>query len=284
LNKQITDGRFIGCDSEYDCADIVIFGAGFDGTTSYRPGARFGGKVIREESYGLETYSPYLDRDLTDVKIFDSGELELPFGNTEKVLDIVYSSAKQILSDDKIPVLLGGEHLVTLPAVRACLEKYSGLHMIHFDAHADLREEYLGEKLSHACVIRRCWELLGDNRIYSFAIRSGTRQEFEFAKKHLSPQINADVPVYLTIDLDVLDPSEFPATGTPEAGGLRFNELREKIKTICETCNVIGADLVEYSPPYDTGGISAAAAGKLLRELLLSLNTQSKGIKKHEKL
>ncbi|MCL2070774.1 MAG: agmatinase [Oscillospiraceae bacterium] len=288
LNKSIITDRFIGCDSDYESADIVLFGAGFDGTTSYRPGTRFAGKVIRSESYGLETYSPYLERDLSDIKVFDSGELELPFGNTEKVLGIVKAGASDIVYDNKIPIMLGGEHLVTLPAVEACLEKYPDLHIIHFDAHTDLRDEYLGEKLSHACVMRRAWELVGDNKIHSFGIRSGTREEFKWSKERVF--INGDferdlgrdlgnTPVYMTIDLDVLDPSEFPATGTPEAGGWRFNYLRGMIKEFCVTMNmnIVGADLAEYSPPYDNNGVCAATAGKVLRELLLSVVSGKRG-------
>jgi len=271
--------KFIGCDADYNSADIVLFGAGFDGTTSYRPGTRFGGKVIRAESYGLETYSPNLNRDLTDINVFDGGELDLPFGNTERVLTAIYETEKRIISDGKLPIMLGGEHLVTLPAVRACFEKFPDLRVIHFDAHTDLRDEYLGEKLSHACVMRRCHELLGDNRIYSVGIRSGTREEFEWAKTHIGTDYSGigDVPVYLTIDLDVLDPSVFPATGTPEAGGMSYSELAEHIRRI-GGMNVVGADLVEYSPPYDSNGVCAATAGKLLRETLLSLNI-NKGIK-----
>jgi len=296
LNKQKLTNRFIGCESDYSSADIVLFGAGFDGTTSYRPGTRFGGKVIREQSDGLETYSPYLNKDLTDCNIFDSGELELPFGDTQRVLDMIYSSVREILNKnageacDKsklaCPVMLGGEHLVTLPAIKACYEKYPDLRIIHLDAHTDLREDYLGEKLSHACVMRRCHEIVGDNRIFSFGIRSGTREEFEWAKEgHVS--INQDIkenfgeavlpaealrPIYITIDIDVLDPSEFPATGTPEAGGWRFNYLRGMLKDLCGQYNIIGADLVEYSPPYDLNGVCAATAGKVLRELLLSIS------------
>jgi agmatinase len=279
---------FIGCECDYNAADIVLFGAPFDGTTSYRPGARFGGKTIRAESYGLETYSPYLNRDLSDIRVFDGGELELPFGNTERVLGMIYAVQQQILADGKIPVMLGGEHLITLAAVRAAIEKHPGLTILHFDAHADLREEYLGEQLSHACVMRRCWELLGDNRIYSYGIRSGAREEFEWAKEHIclkgtkkavhlfsEQEIGAarGKPVYLTIDLDVLDPSEFPATGTPEAGGITFEELRRAIESYCAEFSVVGCDLVEYAPPYDANGVCAATAGKILRELLLSLRT-----------
>ncbi|MCL2632965.1 MAG: agmatinase [Oscillospiraceae bacterium] len=269
-NKLKHTEPFIGCTAEYDEADIVLFGVPFDSTTSYRPGARFGGKVIRAESYGLETYSPYLKRDLEELKVFDGGEIELPFGNTEKAMEEIYQTQKLIHTSEKLPVMLGGEHLVTFPAVRAALEKYPDLCIIHFDAHTDLRDMYLGEKLSHACVMRRCHELLGDNRIYSYGIRSGTSEEFEFMKLH-NCSVQPTGNIYLTIDLDVLDPSEFPATGTPEAGGISFIELRKSVIDICNSCNIVGADLVEYSPPYDVSGFCAATAGKLLRELLLSI-------------
>lgn len=283
LNKNTE--TFIGCDGDYGKAEIVLFGAPFDGTTSYRPGARFGGKVIRGESCGLETYSPQSDRDLTEINVFDMGELELPFGNTERALDEIYAVQRKITADGKIPVMLGGEHLVTLPAVRAAVEKHPDLAVIHFDAHADLRDDYLGEKLSHACVMRRCHELLGDDRLYSFGIRSGTREEFAWAKEHIFSErfklpldgISAaakrlkNTPVYFTIDLDVLDPSVFPATGTPESGGVSYNEFHAALALVCSEFNVVGADLVEYSPPYDLNGVCAAVAGKILRELLLSL-------------
>ena len=223
---------FIGCDSSYRAADIVLYGAPFDSTTSYRPGARFGPSAIRHESFGLETYSPYQNADLTDFDIFDSGDLELCFGSSEAALADIEARAAEILHDGKLPLLLGGEHLVTLGAVRAVAEKYPGLHIIHFDAHADLRDDYLGAKLSHACVLRRCHEIVGDGHIHQFCIRSGERAEFEFAAQHtemhkfdftglaaLTEQLCATKePVYLTIDLDCLDPSCFPGTGTPEAG------------------------------------------------------------------
>ena len=167
---------FIGCDSDYDESKIVIFGAPFDSTTSYRPGTRFASSAIRNESFGIETYSPYFDKDLLDTKIFDSGDLELCFGNTQTALDAIESHTTQILEDGKLPFMVGGEHLVTLGAVRAVYKKYPDLHIIHFDAHADLRHDYLGEKFSHASVIRRCHELVGDNKIFQFGIRSGDRE------------------------------------------------------------------------------------------------------------
>ncbi|MCL2694619.1 MAG: agmatinase [Oscillospiraceae bacterium] len=279
MNRQYNN--FIGCEAEYDEADIVFFGAPYDGTTSNKPGARFAGRAVRAESVGIETYSPYLQRDLEDIKVFDGGELELPFGAPEPVLDLIYSYTKKIISDDKIPVMLGGEHLVTLGAVRALAEKYPDLVIVHFDAHTDLRDEYLGQKLSHACVMRRCHDLVGDSRIISYGVRSGTREEFEWAKEHiyLQKEVAEDefmdlmsAPVYITIDLDVLDPSVFPGTGTPEAGGLDYKELLDSVAAVCAISKVVGCDLVELSPPYDPSGISTALTCKLLRELFLCLN------------
>lgn len=276
---------FIGCDCDYEEAKIVLFGAPFDSTTSFRPGARFGSAAMRHESFGLETYSPYQDRDLTDYRIFDSGDLELCFGSAEAALADISQRAAQILDDGKLPLLIGGEHLVTLGAVREVCKRYPEMHMIHFDAHADLRDEYLGAKLSHAAVIRRCHELLGDGRIHQFCIRSGEREEFRFAGEHtdmhpfgfeglseLTKRLTASqVPVYFTIDLDCLDPSVFPGTGTPEAGGVTFMQLLEAIKTVCHT-RVVGADVNELAPMLDSSGVSTATACKVLRELLLALS------------
>jgi agmatinase len=271
---------FIACDHEYMESDIVLFGAPFDGTTSYRPGARFASAAIRNESYGIETYSPYLDKDLLDVRVFDAGDLEFGFGNTERVLQTIEEMTQMILGDRKKPLMIGGEHLVTLGSVRAVAKAYPDLHIIHFDAHADLRDDYLGEKLSHASVIRRCHEIVGDDRIYQFGIRSGDREEFLWAKEHVFmnrfnlERLEAVVellqgkPVYLTIDLDVLDPSVFPGTGTPEAGGVSFMELLYALNKVFKL-NIVALDMNELSPVYDQSGASTAVACKLLRELLL---------------
>ena len=275
---------FIGCESSYADADIVLYGAPFDSTTSYRPGARFGPAAMRHESYGLETYSPYQDKDLEDISVFDCGDLELCFGSAEAALADIEKTAAQIVNDNKLPLLIGGEHLVTLANVRAVLAKYPGLHIIHFDAHADLRDDYLGAKLSHACVMRRCFDLVGDGRIHQFCIRSGERSEFAFAKEHtdmhpfdfdgleaLTAQLQKDnTPVYLTVDLDCLDPSVFPGTGTPEAGGVTFPQLLTALLLVSRT-NVVGADNNELAPLLDTSGASPACACKVLREMLLAL-------------
>ena len=275
---------FIGCESSFEEASIVLYGAPFDSTTSFRPGARFGPAAMRHESFGLETYSPYQDRDLMDIRVFDSGDLELCFGSSEMALSDIEKRAEEILNAGKFPLLLGGEHLVTLAAVRAVAAKYPELHIIHFDAHADLRDDYLGAKLSHACVLRRCHEILGDGHIHQFCIRSGEREEFQFARKHtdfhpftfegLKETVRElkekQVPVYFTIDLDCLDPSVFPGTGTPEAGGVSFVELLEAIRTVSQV-KLVGADVNELAPMLDASGVSTATACKVLRELLLAV-------------
>ncbi len=276
---------FIGCDAPYEEAKIVIFGAPFDSTTSFRPGTRFGPSAIRHESFGIETYSPYQDRDLEDCAVIDTGDLELCFGSSELALEDIRCRTEEILHDGKFPLLLGGEHLVTLGTVRAVAAQYPDLHIVHFDAHADLRDDYLGVQLSHACVLRRCHDLLGDGRIFQFGIRSGERAEFRFAEAgHTKMQkftfdglketvaALGDAPVYFTIDLDVLDPSCFPGTGTPEAGGVSFLQLLDAIRTVCAGANVVAADVNELSPALDASGASTAMACKVVRELLLALS------------
>ena len=282
LNKNIE--TFIGCDAEYSEARIVLFGAPFDSTTSFRPGTRFAPHTIRSESFGLETYSPLLDRDLEDISVFDSGDLELCIGSSEKALAQISERTATILADNKLPLMIGGEHLVTLGAFREVIKKYPDVHIIHFDAHTDLRDEYLGVGLSHACVIRRCHDLTGDGRIHQFGIRSGERSEFRWAAeghtdlhKFNFDGLEATVkqltgkPIYFTIDLDVLDPSVFPGTGTPEAGGVGFNDLLNAISTVCDNCRIVAADVNELCPTYDQSGVSTAVACKVVRELLLSI-------------
>lgn len=269
----------LGCDRDYEESVVVLFGAPFDSTTSNRPGARFASAAIRNESYAMETYSPYLDRDITDIYVMDSGDLELPFGNPEPALQMIEEYVEQLLSDQKIPGMIGGEHLVTLGAVRAMAKKYDDLHIIHFDAHTDLREEYLGQTLSHATVMRRCHDLVGDGHIFQFGIRSGLKEEFTFAKEHQFIKkfdfkgidtvagVLAGKPVYLTVDLDVLDPACFPGTGTPEAGGVSFKELLLALNEL-RGLNIVGFDISELSPMLDPSGASTALACKVLREML----------------
>ena len=279
-------GGFIGCGTQFADSRIVVFGAPFDGTVTNRPGARYASSVVRAESHSIETYSPHLDMDLTDpgIAICDAGDLELPFGAPWRVLEIIDNYVSGLYTAGKLPFMIGGEHLLTLGAVQAAARAYPNLSIAQFDAHADLRADYIGETLSHATVMRRCWDILGDSHIFQFAIRSGERHEFEFAEahtfmgrfdfkklddafqlEHLSPQN----PVYLTIDLDVLDPSECPGTGNPEAGGVSYAELLDAARAIIMRCNVVGMDVVELCPPADPSGISATLTCKLMRELLL---------------
>lgn len=280
-NKNIE--TYFGLPFDFAEAQIVVFGAPFDGTTSFRPGTRFAGATMRKESYGLENYSPYQDRDLSDCPFFDAGELDLPFGNPSRVLSLIEEQTEAILDARKLPLMVGGEHLVTLGAVRAVHRRYPDLAIVHFDAHADLREEYLGERLSHASVLRRCHDLVGDGKIHQFGIRSGDREEFLWAPGHVSMHrfsfdglfetlaALGDTPVYFTLDLDVLDPSVFPGTGTPEAGGVTFMELLTAVLAVCKN-HVVGCDLNELSPHYDQSGASTAVALKVLREMLIALS------------
>lgn len=276
--------NFLGCDADFESARTVVIGAPFDGTVTYRPGSRFAPAAIRGEMNGIETYSPYQDADLSEFAVHDMGDLDLPFGNTVVALNMIQDAVGFIFKESKKPFMIGGEHLITLPAVKAALQKYPDLCILHLDAHADLREDYINQTLSHSTVMRRIWDLLGDRRIWQFGIRSGTKDEFTFAKDGHTffypftlDAIGAvcdelkNKSVYLTLDLDVLDSSVFPGTGTPEAGGVTFQELIDGLIKI-KGLNIIGADMVELSPHYDTSGSSTALACKLLRELLILIS------------
>lgn len=273
---------FMACDNTYEESKVVLFGAPFDGTSSYRPGSRFASSAIRSESFGIETYSPYLKKDLEDVSVFDAGDMDFPLGNTEKTLSLIEEMTTRILFDNKIPFMIGGEHLVTLGSVRAVIKKYPDLNILHFDAHADLRDDYMGEKLSHATVIRRCFELLNKGKIFQFGIRSMTQEEDSWASENVMQEKYSfntldDVvtslkgkPVYLTVDLDVLDPSVFCGTGTPEPGGVSFTELMNAVHKI-KDLQIVGCDVNELSPHYDTSGVSTVTACKVIREVILSI-------------
>lgn len=279
------DLSFQSCNSEYDESSVVIFSSPMDATTSFRPGTRFAGNAIRVDSFGVEWYSPYRNRDLKDYRTSDIGDLDLPTGDVEASLAVIYKTAKQILKDGKKPMMVGGEHLVTYPVIQAMIEKYPDLHIIHLDAHTDLRDEFFGRKLSHATVLRRSHDLVGDGKIFQFGIRSGDRSEFEWAASghtHLRKfdfegldevvQKIKDKPVYITIDLDVLDPSVFPGTGTPEPGGMQYKDLLKAFDAFEHLENIVGGDLVELAPMIDPSGASTAVAAKSLREMILLLH------------
>lgn len=281
--------HFMGMETPYEAAKVVVFGVPFDGTTSNRPGTRFSTAYMRVESTGLETYSPLLGLDLEDAKIRDHGDLILNNGNTPLILEQIKGTVATILADGKIPFMVGGEHLVTLPAIEAVAEKYPDVHVIHLDAHTDLANELNGERLSHGTVLRRTWDVLGDGRIYQFGIRSGTKEEFDFALIHkhtyMEPRFIETLPetikqlagkkVYVTIDLDVLDPSIFPGTGTPEPGGITYRELEGFFLDLQKSeLEIVGADIVELSPHYDQTSVSTVVGCKVLRDLGLILDQQ----------
>jgi len=274
---------FIKSSSDYEKSQAVIYGMPMDFTVSFRPGSRFGPARIREVSVGLEEYSPYLDRELDEVSYFDAGDLPLPFGNAARSLEMIGEFVRKVLADGKFPLGLGGEHLVSWPIIREVYAKYPDLAVVHIDAHADLREQYEGEPLSHSTPIRKVAELIGGKHVYQLGIRSGTKEEFEYARKHLHcypfdvlepmnrilPEL-AGRPVYLTIDIDVLDPSAAPGTGTAEAGGITSKELLAAIHALARSqAQVIGADVVEVAPVYDPSEQTQIVASKLVREILL---------------
>ena len=268
--------NWIGSVDSYNDANIIMIGLPFDGTCSYRPGSRFAPERLRLASWGMEDYSPDFDMHLDDVNFYDAGELEFPLGNTQKTLDIIEQNARHIFNDDKKYLGIGGEHLVTYPALKACYEKYKeNLAVIHFDAHTDLREDYLGEKLSHASVLRRIGETIGFENIKQVGIRSGLKEEFDIMKKYNTLVKNKEQlesvknkKIFLTIDVDVLDPSVMPGTGTPEANGMTYHEFAQWIKYL-KDFDIVGADVVELAPDYDKSEVSTAITTKIIRDVLM---------------
>ena len=277
LKGPFLDRNWMGENKDYKSSDIIMLGLPFDGTVSYRPGSRFAPEQIRLASWGLEEYSPYFDKHLDDCNFHDAGDLEFPLGNTEKSLDLIEENVNQIYKDGKKVFGIGGEHLVTLPEIKAVKNYYEDLAIIHFDAHTDLREEYLGEELSHSAVIRHCADIVGFENLKQIGIRSGMKHEFELmekyntlAKKYKDLDCLKNKPIFVTVDLDVLDTSIMPGTGTPEVGGLTFNELLGWFIYL-KNFNIVGADVVELAPDYDSSGASTAVATKVIRELLMLL-------------
>ena len=291
MTNFLNPAQILGMDTSYEEAKVVVFGAPFDGTTSNKAGTKFAANAMRLESEGLETYSPLLDLDLDDALVVDAGDVELSYGVSSLMVEELESAVAGILKDNKIPLMIGGEHLVSYPAVKAVANIHPDVHIIHLDAHTDLRDEFGGSKLSHATVLKRIWDILGDGRIFQFGIRSGTKEEFDFARVHghtyIEPlRINtveailkqlSGKKVYVTIDLDVLDPSIMSGTGTPEAGGITYREL-EGFFLLLRDANItlVGADIVELSPSHDQSGVSTATACKVLREMALILDNNNK--------
>lgn len=277
LRGPFLDRTWMAQNPDYSTSDIVMLGLPFDGTVSYRPGSRFAPEQIRLASWGLEEYSPTFDKELADVNFYDAGDLEFPLGNTYKTLEQIEQNVLDIYNDGKKVFGIGGEHLVTLPEVKAVSKFYDDLAVVHFDAHTDLREEYMGEEMSHSAVIRQISKFVKPENIKQIGIRSGMKEEWEFMAKHntlchkysdLDSLKNKNI--FVTVDLDCLDTSIMPGTGTPEVGGMSFNELLGWFKYL-KDFNIVGADVVELAPDYDSSGASTAVATKVIRELLMAM-------------
>lgn len=265
---------FIGATSNYDESKIVMLGMPYDCTCSNRPGTRFAPQAARLESIGIETYSVYFDSEMEDLKFYDAGDLEYPFGNAKKALEITEENVDCIYNDQKKLLGVGGEHLITLASVKSVLKKYDNIAVVQFDAHTDLREQYLGEELTHSGVMYRIAKLIGYENIAQIGLRSGEKAEFEIVKKYGTLKTKKqeldkfkDKNIFLTIDLDVLDPSLISGVGTPEAGGLTYQELMDWLLYL-KDFNIIGADIMELAPDIDPTKTSTATACKLIREVL----------------
>jgi agmatinase len=292
------DYRFLGASNEAKSGDPVLLGCPYDGTASFRPGARFAPAAIRQASQGLETYSPDLDRDLEDIHFQDLGDLELPFADQPRVFELIRRHVSNILNQNGNPIILGGEHTISIPVVSEILSHHSSIKIIQLDAHLDLRDDYLGDKICHATVMRRIAELVGWENVLQVGIRSGTRDEWQLAKHHhaisnsvvlpakrlsredgtgiqtnsvesLSQWVDGN-PVYLTVDLDIFDPGVMGGVGTPEPGGWFYRDFIKFIKQI-QNIHLVGIDVVELSPLYDPSGASSILAAKVVRELILLL-------------
>ncbi|MDD4587827.1 MAG: agmatinase [Heliobacteriaceae bacterium] len=272
----------MGATEAYADCPVVLVGVPMDFTVSFRPGSRLGPQRIRAVSYGLEEYSVYQDHDLAERLYCDAGDIDLPIGNVAGCLERIREVAWDLIKDNKRPIFIGGEHLITYPVITAFARLYKDLRVVHFDAHADLRAEYLGEVHSHATVMRKVVETVGSRNVFQLGIRSGTREEFAYARDHthlfldeIFPaldqvvQVVQDYPVYLTLDIDVLDPAFAPGTGTPEPGGCTARELLEAVRRLGKL-NIVGFDLVEVAPGADLSDRTALLAAKIIREAILA--------------
>ena len=278
---------FLGAQRSVDQCKVSLLGVPYDGTCCYRPGARFGPAAVREDSYGIETYCPQLNLDLENIKFADVGSLDVPFGNAKLTIDYVEDATAVLLNNNLKPLIIGGEHSITSGIIKSVIKNYPELLIIQLDAHADLRDEWLGSKFSHACTMKRCLEVLPSKKIFQVGIRSGTKSEFlEMNKtkrliqhtlgenaKYLEEALKSfkGTPIYLTFDLDWFDPSIMPGTGTPEPGGYFWGDFAAVVDVI-KSHNLIGADVVELSPKFDNSGISSVLAAKVIRSLIMLLN------------
>ncbi|GCE64864.1 agmatinase [cyanobiont of Ornithocercus magnificus] len=281
---------FMGARRDLPNCRVAIFSVPYDGTTSFRPGTRFGPAAIREVSSGLESYCPQLDLDLEDIAYVDVGSVQIPFRDPSLVVQAVKCATRKLLRHNLKPLMLGGEHSISTGAVAAVYEYYPNLVLLQLDAHADLRENWLGERHNHACTMRRCLEVIPNGQLVQLAIRSGTREEFQELVQsgrlvhHSpadSPQLLAEqlrttlaplihLPLYLTVDLDWFDPAVLPGTGTPEPGGFHWPDFAA-VASVLRQHHLVAADVVELAPQLDITGISSVLSAKVCRSLLLLL-------------
>tara|TARA_B100000073_G_scaffold116743_1_gene94404 strand:+ start:1839 stop:2738 length:900 start_codon:yes stop_codon:yes gene_type:complete len=281
---------FMGARRDKNNCSIGIFGVNYDGTTSFKPGARFGPSAIRNVSQSLETFCPRLEKDLEEIKYIDFGSLSFDLNTTESLVNQVSVATEHLRENNLKPLIFGGEHSITTGAIRALIKEYPNLILLQLDAHADLRDSYGNNQHSHACTMKRCMEILPNKTIFQVGIRSGTKEEFQEMKdnnqlinfrtgdncKNLVERLHSlrNYPIYLTIDLDWFDPSLLPGTGTPEPGGFFWHDFETIIKAL-NSFNIIGGDIVELAPEIDSSGVSSVVAAKVARSLIMTLDNNS---------
>jgi agmatinase len=259
---------------------VTLLGAPLDRTGSFRPGSVEGPTGIRWASENLETYSPQLDLDLEDMTLGDLGDLDLTDLSQHDALAGIEDAVATLLQAGTLPFVFGGEHTIALGVARAVFRAFPDALIVHFDAHADLRDTYLDEPLSHATWAHRVGEEFGFDRLVQLGIRSGLREEFHLGRAK-SAYFSMDLeipphildllhsrPVYISLDIDVLDPSVVPGTGTPEAGGASYLELHACLQRLAG-CRVVALDINEVAPPLDPTGATSATAANLAWEMML---------------
>jgi len=259
---------------------VVLAGVPYDATSSFRSGSRHAPAAIRWASQSLETYSPILGRDLADVAYADLGDVDVAGLRPDQMVDAVRAFVGQ-MAPASLPLLLGGEHTIALGAIQTLQRTHPDLAVVQIDAHTDLREEYEGQRLSHATVTRRILDVLAPQSLVQLGIRSGTREEFELAGqlRHSAARIDLPGPtwawlegrsVYLSIDIDAIDPADAPGTGNPEPAGIPARDLLAFVRRL-GLLRLVGLDVVEVSPPYDPSGRTAILAATIVREAILTL-------------
>ncbi len=277
------DNVFLGCSYREIVAGCpALIGCPLDMTSTYRSGTGAAPDAIRIASNSIETYSPSLDADLEKSPFSDLGNIALSDDSLGSSLERIEDTVSKVLGKGGLPLCLGGEHTITLPAVGAINRMHPGAFVIHLDAHTDLRDRYEGSSINHATVMRRVSDITGPDRLIQLGMRAGTEDEFSWMREQgtwmqWGPGLGKNLlrrvggcSVYLTLDLDVLDPACLSATGNPEAGGWFYDDM-ERFYHALSRMHVIGADVVELNPRLDPSEAGTITAAKIVRELLLIL-------------